>query len=464
MRIDRFFMRSALAFLVVLNAAAVHGETAMDLMRREAVASAERFSISQLAGDKAAAAQGAGIRTIVLQELVSEALKNNPEIRAARSEREAASQRITPAGALDDPMLEAGLLNVPTTSYRLNREDMTMKMLGVAQKLPWPGKRALRQEVAAKEAQSVEHGYRETVNRVVREVKMAYLDLALATESIRLLRENRLVLEQFLRIAESRYSLGQSPQADVFKAQTQLGKMSEEILRMEREVPTLEAELAKLAGRGGKAQRVLAPLPMLNDAGLSFDALQAAALRQRPQLHGLRAMLERSNSMVELARKDYRPDFDVRLSYGQRDNMLDGTRRPDMVSLTVAINLPVWRRNKLDPRIAEAHAMRDQALSMLEAQQNEILAKLRSQLAMAEQSRQSARLFESGILPQSSLAVESTLSAYRANRADLLMLLDSQMSLYGYRTGHAAAVVNFNKALAEIEWLTGAYLPANSVE
>jgi len=246
---------------------------------------------------------------------------------------------------------------VPATSYRLNREDMTMKMLGVAQKLPWPGKRALRQEVAAKEAQSVEHGYRETVNRVVREVKMAYLDLALATESIRLLRENRLVLEQFLRIAESRYSLGQSPQADVFKAQTQLGKMSEEILRMEREVPTLEAELAKLAGRGGKAQRVAAPLPMLNNAGLSFDALQAAALRQRPQLHGLRAMLERGNSMVELARKDYRPDFDVRLSYGQRDNMLDGTRRPDMVSLTVAINLPVWRRNKLDPRIAEAHAM-----------------------------------------------------------------------------------------------------------
>ncbi|MGZ8211591.1 MAG: TolC family protein, partial [Burkholderiales bacterium] len=34
-----------------------------------------------------------------LQQLVAEALRNNPEIRAARKELEAASQRIAPAGA-----------------------------------------------------------------------------------------------------------------------------------------------------------------------------------------------------------------------------------------------------------------------------------------------------------------------------------------------------------------------------
>jgi cobalt-zinc-cadmium efflux system outer membrane protein len=87
-----------------------------------------------------------------LKELIAEAMRANPEIRAAENERLAARQRVAPAGALDDPMVEAGLLNVPTTSYRLNREDMTMKMLGVAQKLPWPGKRALREQVAAKDA------------------------------------------------------------------------------------------------------------------------------------------------------------------------------------------------------------------------------------------------------------------------------------------------------------------------
>jgi len=405
------------------------------------------------------AAQAAGysdVGDLALKELISEALKNNPEIQASLNEKEAARQRVAPAGALEDPMIEAGVLNVPTTSLRLNREDMTMKMLGLSQKLPWPGKRALRREVAAKEAQTAEYGYRETVNRVVRELTLAYFDLSLVSETIRFMRENLQVLDQFLKIAESRYAVGQSTQADVLKAQTQLAKMSDDLLRMERERPAMEAELAKLLGRAGEPQRLGARLPGVRDLSLSFESLLEAAVNRRPQLLGLRTVIDKGNTALELARKDYQPDFDLRLSYGQRESMLDGTPRPDMVSVIVAINLPIWGGQKRDPRIAEAQAMRDQAMSMYRAQENELAAKLRQQMAMVEQSRKSARLYESTILPQAELAVESTLAAYRVNRAELLMLLDSQMNFLNYRINRAGAVVNFNKALAEIDWLTGA--------
>ena len=195
--------------------------------RAAAVASVEVVP----AGDLAA--------TPALDSLVTEALRNNPELRAAAKETEAANQRVRPAGALEDPMLEAGLLNAPIQPFSLNREDMTMKMLGLSQKLPFPGKRALREQVAAKDAETVNYGLRETTNRIVREVKLAYFDLALTDETVRLLQNNRLILEQFLRIAEGRYAVGQAVQADVLKAQTQLGRMSEELLRMERERPEI---------------------------------------------------------------------------------------------------------------------------------------------------------------------------------------------------------------------------------
>ena len=392
----------------------------------------------------------------VLKELISEALKNSPEIKAAFNEKEAARLRISPAGALDDPMLEAGVINAPLSGSTFRREDMTMKMLGLSQRLPYPGKRALRRDVAAKDAESVEQGYRETLNRVAREVKVAYYDLALATESARLIRDTTLVLEQFLRIAESRYTVGQGTQADVFKAQTQRAKMSEELLRMGREISVMEAELVKLLGRPGVAAPIRAPLPQLQETAFDLGALRETALRQRPQLLALRTLVDKNAAAIELVRKDYYPDFDVRLSYGQRDSMLDGTKRPDMASLTVAINLPIWGEDKIDPRVAEARAMRDQAQSLFQAQQNEVFAKLRQQVAAAEQSRASARLFDTAILPQAALTVESTLSAYRVSRVDLLTLLDSQMSLFNFRIGRAAAVVNLNKALAEIELLTGA--------
>lgn len=390
-----------------------------------------------------------------LRQLVAEALKSNPEIHAARSELEAARMRVLPAGALEDPMLEAGVLNVPTNNWRLNREDMTMKMLGLAQKLPFPGKRALRQELAEKDVYSVEHGLRETGNRVAREVKMAYYDLALAIETAHQLRDTTLVLDQFRRITESRYAVGQGTQADALKAQTQLAKMSEELLRMEREIPAMEAELVRLLGRNGHSAPIVARLPGLPAPGSDLAALREAALRQRPQLLALRELTGKAELSIDLARKEYQPDFDLRLAYGQRENMLDGTRRPDMLSFTVAINLPIWGREKAEPRIAEARAMRDQARSMYLAQQNETFAKLRQQAAIAEQSRRSVQLYDTAILPQAALAVESALASYRVNRTDLLMLLDSQMSLFNYRIGRAAAVVACNKALAEIAQLTG---------
>ena len=102
-------------------------------------------------------------RDAQLQELIAEAVRNNPEIRAASNEAEAARQRVSPAGALDDPMLEAGLINVPTDSWRLNREDMTMKMLGLAQRFPFPGKRALRREVAERDAGTAEQDRKSVV-------------------------------------------------------------------------------------------------------------------------------------------------------------------------------------------------------------------------------------------------------------------------------------------------------------
>lgn len=390
-----------------------------------------------------------------LSALVAEALQNNPELRAAAKEAEAAQQRVRPAGALEDPMLEAGLINVPIQPWRLNREDMTMKMLGLSQKLPYPGKRALREQVAAKEAETLGYGLRETTNRVVREVKNAYFDLALADESVRLLKRNRQILEQFLHTAESRYAVGQAAQAEVLKAQTQLGRMTEELLRMERERPVIEAELARLLGRSGQALPVAVELPALRAAASDLEALQQAALRERPQLLGLQSAIDRSARALDLARKEKQPDFDLRFSYGQREQDLAGMPRQDVVSLTVAMNLPVWREDKIEPRIAEAQAMREQALQMRQAQQNEVLARLRQQVALSEQSRKSVQLYDTAVLPQARLTVEAALAAYQVSRVDLLMLLDSQMTLFGYEINRVRELVNFNKALAEIEFLIG---------
>ncbi|SCX80571.1 TolC family protein [Nitrosospira sp. Nsp13] len=418
-------------------------------------AHAEGGSRTFAAAPPKASATSSTHQSTLLTSLVSEALENNPEIQAALRERDAASQRIAPAEALDDPVLEAGLVNAPLTSSTLNREDMTMKMIGLSQRLPFPGKRGLRKDVAAQDAQSVGYGYQETMNRVARDIKIAYFDLGLTLEMTRLVEKNKLILEDLLHIAEKHYGVGLGSQADALKAQTQVSRMLDELLRLARERPTIEAELIRALGRNAAVAAPEPEPPQLREETLTLESLRETALSQRPQLLALRSIVARNEKALDLARRNYYPDFDVRLAYGQRDNMLDGTRRPDMVTLTVAVNLPVWRENKLAPRVAEALAKRDQAQSLHEAQRNEVTASLRQQTAMAEQSLKSARLYQTAILPQARLTVESALAAYRVNRVDFLTLLDSQMTVFNYEISLVTAMASYNKALAEIDLLIG---------
>lgn len=403
----------------------------------------------------AIAQPGVKARKALEATLVAEALSANPEIQAARHERDAAQKKIQPAGALDDPMLELGVLNVPTNSLRFDREDMTMKMIGLSQRFPYPGKRDLRQAVAAKDAETIEFGFQETVNRIVREVRTTYLDLSLAVEMTRLVEKNKQIVEQLLRITEGRYSAGIGRQTDVFKAQTQLSKMTDELLKLTRERQTVEAELNRALGRSRKLATPVDEAEPLREENINLELLRDTALSRRPQLRALQSIVSKNDKAVDLARKDYYPDFDVRLSYGQRDRMPDGPRRSDMVSLTFAINLPVWRETKRAPRVAETLAMRDQAQSLYEAQRNDVTTKLGQQVAVAEQNLKSARLYQTTLLPQARLTVESTMSAYRVNQVDFLTLIESQMTVFNYEINLVTASTNYKKALAEIDFLTG---------
>lgn len=330
-----------------------------------------------------------------------------------------------------------------------------MKMIGLSQRYPFPGKRGLRKEVASKDAEAIDYGYQETVNRVVRDLRIAYYDLGLTLEMTKLVEKNKLILEDFTHLAVDHYEVGMGAQADAFKAQTEVSRMQDELLRLARDRPVIEAEIIRTLGRITYAGAVIPEPSHVHPASLNLESLRERALTQRPQLLALQSLVGRNKKTVELAYKEFFPDFDVRLSYGQRDSTLDGSHRPDMVTMTVAINLPIWRTNKIEPRIAESQAMHYQALDLHQAQSNEIAAQFRQQVATAEQNLESVRLYQTTILPQARLTVESAMAAYKVNRVDFLTLLDNQLTVFNYEISLVTAIADYNKALAEIDLLTG---------
>src|SRR4030042_6833837 len=113
-----------------------------------------------------------------VDQLVEEALQNNPEILAAKMKWEVYKEKIPQASALEDPIFGFGIISLPT-DFSFKKEDMTMKEFSLSQKLPFPGKRPLMKEMAEKEAEAVYTEIQGKINQVIREGKTDYYELSL---------------------------------------------------------------------------------------------------------------------------------------------------------------------------------------------------------------------------------------------------------------------------------------------
>ncbi len=389
-----------------------------------------------------------------LPELTTEALGRNREVLAARAAWQAARERPSQVRALPDPRLGVGVMNMPT-SFSFSADEMTMKQVQVSQMFPWFGKRGLRGEAAAQEAEAFRQRYLETANRVVRELREAWYEYYFVGEQARLVEANLGVLAQFIDVAKAAYVPGMGKQADVLRAQTQHTKMLDERLMVEREQATVASRLRSLLDRPPGSEiaqptELTAPEPPSWEAG----ELLRQALERRPMLKEAEAMTQARRRDVELARKEYWPDVEIMAAYGQRDEVM-GQALDDMLSAALTINVPIWRRAKLDPAVRETRLAEQEASETYQAGVNEIEFSLWQALARARRAKESVSLYDTGILPQARLTVESTLSGYRVGKLDFLSLLEAQMNLYSSEVARARALTDYSQAVAEIEYVIG---------
>ncbi len=394
------------------------------------------------------------IRPLNLDQLIEEALQNNPEISAAKSRSEVYREKVAQSSALEDPMFGFGIVNLPT-NFSFKEEDMTMKEFSISQKLPFPGKRPLMREMAEKEAEAVHTEIQLKAHQIVRDVTLAYYELSHIYRTSEVTQRNKDILENFARIAETRYSVGEGIQQDVIKAHLEISKMVDELIMLDQRRRALEAKLNALLNRPmdttvGRPEEVTP-----RQFSLTGEDLQKMALDMNPTLQGMKKMIEAKQRANDLAKKDYYPDFNLRFAYGQRDNGPDGMKRRDMLTGMVEINVPIFYKSKQDRKVAETKADLQVAEAQYRAMKNEISFMITDMFTMIKRTERQTELYRTGIIPQASLQIESALSAYRVNRADFMTLLDSRMTLYKYELEYHQAVTEFEKNVAGLSATIG---------
>jgi len=124
-----------------------------------------------------------------LQDLIEEALQAGPEIQAARAKALASGFRVPQTMSLPDPMVMAGYQNVSTNRFTFNEMPDAQFMFSASQQFFFPGKRALKGEVAAREEESLSASAKAVQLRTIAMIKELYYDLFLAHQSMDLVRE-----------------------------------------------------------------------------------------------------------------------------------------------------------------------------------------------------------------------------------------------------------------------------------
>ena len=390
----------------------------------------------------------------VLKDFIETALKNNPAIKALQHRIKAAEEVPSQVSSLDDPILEFQLKNMPVDTFDLSQESATQKQFTLSQKLPYPGKLGLRAEIAGKNITITRQDLEEARLTITRDVKLAFYELCFVLVATNITQENKTLLEQFVTIAESKYSVGKGLQQDVLKAQVELTKVMARLIELQKLSGLEKAKLNSLMNLLPQEALTIPHGIAKTDFNFTVQKLQAIAEKHRPLLSKIRSIKQRYGISKKLAEKEYYPNFNIGFKYKQREgtSLID---RPDLVSAFVGINIPIWYKTKQSRRVLETAYKVEMASETYNKAKNQIFLKIKGLVDRERQGDKTLQLIEQGILPQARQSLESALAGYTVDKVDFLTLLSNQVTLFKWQIKYHRELTDYEKNLAEVEHSAG---------
>ena len=413
-----------------------------------------------------------------LAALLLEADSANPEIAVAQRLAEAASARVSQAGALPDPMLGVGLMNVPVTRPGIGNDVMTMAQIRVAAELPWPGKLGLREDVARLRADAAASDVEVVRQRVRAAVRSAYYGVYFLDRALDVTARNETVLAALASVTSAKYGVGTAAQPDVLRAQVERTRLSDQLVALREERVSAVARLNALLARPTEAALTTTDLPeAVRSAALaapengptfvavaladlarstgpgndipSLRELQGVALESNPMLEAHRRRVASQERALALAERAGLPDVSVTAGYSQRAGF------GDFFDVMVSAPVPIFAGRKQGQGVVEQAATLGEHEERHAAMVHELNTEIGSLVAALTRTRTQLVLLADAILPQARAGLESATASYQVGRVDFLTLLDAQVAVFRHELDYHRLLADFATDLASLERAVG---------
>ena len=382
------------------------------------------------------------VTPVLVNELSDEARRNNSGLLAAESRLIAAEQNALSIPAWRDPEVMVGGMAAETM---MRREEGDV-MYGVEQTLPVFGK-----EKAARKAAEAEVGVAaETLDyefQVLRkELAEALFQAALTDELLEIAQQDLGWLQTLVRAVEERYQAGDASQLDLLRAQNDLSKQREEVTNAEIKRGDAYVTVNRILNRNVHSVWEPMSLPDLAPPVYYSERLLDIATRFEPRLKVMRQEIQSAQAMVNLSRKEQRPDLGVGAQV--RHYSRTGEARSGTVLLT--LSFPWLNADKYRAAIRRDEARVQELENLLEDYHYELRAELHHLTSRADAARRQALLYRNEIIPRSEAALESARAAWQTNRDLFRDVLEARRILLEARGMYFRSVAEQWETLADL--------------
>lgn len=223
-----------------------------------------------------------------LDALIQEAVENNPNLSVLRARLAAFEAKIPQAGALEDPSFRFEVSNVPLSDFNLSSTPMSGNQFVLSQKFSLPGKQRARERSAQFASDSVAWLLRDRELAITNAIKQPFFDLAYVIRAIAIMEKNRVLLQDLVRIARTKYAVGKGLQQDVLKAQVSLSALDTELIALRAKKQLAETRLNLVLNRSPQGSLGAPPDTIgLSGVPLTIDVLLAQADEGHPSLKAM---------------------------------------------------------------------------------------------------------------------------------------------------------------------------------
>lgn len=359
--------------------------------------------------------------TLSLDQALRLAQDRSRQLPAQEFAAVAAREMSAAAGRLPDPILKAGVNNLPVDGadrFSLTRDFMTMRSVAVMQELTRDDKRKARSARFEREAELAVAGRAAALADLRRDTAMAWLDTHFQQRMRELLRNQRIEAALQIEAVEAAYRGGRGTQAEVFAARAAEAQIDNRLREIEVQLASARTRLARWVGAA--AEQALAAPPSLDAAPLDASGLEAR-LDHHPQIAVLARQEAAARADVDVAASAKRPDWSVELMFSQR-----GSAYSNMVSLNVSVPLQWDQKNRQDREVAARLALAEQLRAQREEATREHKAETRIWLLQWQSGRERLAQYDSALIPLANERTRAALAAYRGGSSPLAVVLEAR--------------------------------------